>query len=162
VVQSLSLSLLLLLLLKGQRGTTWELSRPENGSVLPSNIRYSLSHFLLSSCSNMNSVTLVRKRAIPTGPPLLVGEVGDNFFGYRVSRDRRNGFPRPYSRLSGPKPVLFLPSNLSVTPLQTHYFSENMVSGIERGPLDCNICEIIIILPMPVFQTDFSISTCEV
>jgi hypothetical protein len=38
---------------------------------------------------------LIRKRTMPTERPPLVGEVSANFCGYRVSRDQRNGFPRP-------------------------------------------------------------------
>jgi hypothetical protein len=45
-----------------------------------------------------NSVALVRKRAIPTERPPLVGEVTANFCGQRVSRGQRKGSPRPYSR----------------------------------------------------------------
>jgi hypothetical protein len=42
-----------------------------------------------------NSMALVRKRTIPTEQPPLVGEVSDNFCGWRVSRGQRNGSPRP-------------------------------------------------------------------
>jgi hypothetical protein len=64
--------------------------------------------------NNNNSVALVRQRAIPTERPPLVGQVSDNFCGWRVSRGQRNGSPRPYSRLSRLEPLLFLPSSSSV------------------------------------------------
>jgi hypothetical protein len=56
-----------------------------------------------------------------------------------VPHGQRDGSLRPYSRLSGPEPLLFLPSSSSVVltrlsgpPFQTHYFSENLVApGIE-------------------------------
>jgi hypothetical protein len=86
-----------------------------------------------------NSVALVRKRTIPTERPRLVGEVSANFCGQRVSRGQRNGSPRPYSRVSRPEPLLFLPSSSWIvleaawTPFQIH-FSENLVGpGIEPG-----------------------------
>jgi hypothetical protein len=61
-----------------------------------------------------------------------------------VARSERNGSPRPYSRIPTPEPLLFLPSSSSIVlarlsgpPLQTHYFSENVVEPeIEPGPLD--------------------------
>jgi hypothetical protein len=37
-----------------------------------------------------------------TERPPLVGEVSANFCGYRVPRGQRDGFLRPYSRLSRP------------------------------------------------------------
>jgi hypothetical protein len=43
----------------------------------------------------------------------LVGEVSANLLR-RVSRGQRNGSQRPCSRLSRPKPLLFLPSSFSV------------------------------------------------
>jgi hypothetical protein len=49
-----------------------------------------------------NSVALVCERTIPIEQKLLVGEVGANFCGWRVSRGQRNGSPRPYSRFSRP------------------------------------------------------------
>jgi hypothetical protein len=49
-----------------------------------------------------NSVALARERTIPTERPPLIGEVSANFGGYRVSHGRRNGSPRPKSRLSRP------------------------------------------------------------
>jgi hypothetical protein len=42
-----------------------------------------------------NSMASVRKRTIATELPPHVGEVCDNFCGYRVSRGQRNGSPRP-------------------------------------------------------------------
>jgi hypothetical protein len=44
----------------------------------------------------------------------LVSEVNANFDGQRVSNGQRDEFLRPYSRLSRPKPLLFLPSSSSV------------------------------------------------
>jgi hypothetical protein len=43
-----------------------------------------------------NSVTLVRKRTIPTERPPLLGEVSANFSGERVSRGRNNESPQPW------------------------------------------------------------------
>jgi hypothetical protein len=47
--------------------------------------------------SKLNSVTLVRKRTIPTERPPLVGEVSADFFfaGKRVLRGKGNEFLRP-------------------------------------------------------------------
>jgi hypothetical protein len=53
-------------------------------------------------------------RTIPTERQQLVGEVSANFCGYRVSRGQRGGSLRPYSRLSRPEPLFFLPSSSSV------------------------------------------------
>jgi hypothetical protein len=58
-----------------------------------------------------NSLAWVRERTITTERPPLVGEVSVNFCGYRVSRGQRDGSLRPYSRLSRPEPLLFLPSS---------------------------------------------------
>jgi hypothetical protein len=44
---------------------------------------------------NHKKKILVRKRIIPTERPPLVNEVSANFCGQRVSRDQRNGSPRP-------------------------------------------------------------------
>jgi hypothetical protein len=92
---------------------------------------------------NLNSVASVRRRTLPTERPPLVGEVSANLGGFKLSRGQRNGSLRPYSGLSRPEPLLFLPNSRSVvleaewTPFQTHYFSENAVdSGIEPGPTD--------------------------
>jgi hypothetical protein len=49
-----------------------------------------------------------------TERPPLVGEVSANFCGERVSRVQRNGSPRPYSRFSRPKLLIFLPSSSSI------------------------------------------------
>jgi hypothetical protein len=49
----------------------------------------------------------VRERTIPTERPPLVSEVIANFCGYRVPRDQRDGFLRPYSRFSRQEPLLF-------------------------------------------------------
>jgi hypothetical protein len=59
-------------------------------------------------------VAWVRKRTIPTERPPLVGEVSANFCGRRVSRGQRDGSIRPYSRISWPEPLLFLPSSSSI------------------------------------------------
>jgi hypothetical protein len=88
-----------------------------------------------------NSVALICKRTTSAERPPLVCEVVANFCGYRVSRGQRKWSPRPYSRFSSSKPLLFLPSSTSVvlneaewTTFQTHYFSENLVApGIEPG-----------------------------
>jgi hypothetical protein len=60
-----------------------------------------------------------------------------------VPRGQRDGSPRPYSRFSGLEPLLFLSSSSLIVvtrlsgPLQTHYFSENLVApGIELGRPD--------------------------
>jgi hypothetical protein len=50
----------------------------------------------------------------PTELPPLVGEVSANFCEKRELRGQRDGSLRPYSRLSRPEPLLFLPSNSSV------------------------------------------------
>jgi hypothetical protein len=68
----------------------------------------------LTSCLFPHSVALVRERTIPTARLPLVGEVSANFCGWRVSRGQSNGSLRPYSGLSTPKPLLFLPSNSSI------------------------------------------------
>jgi hypothetical protein len=52
-------------------------------------------------------------RGLSTRPPLVV-EVSDNFRGYRVRRGQRDGSLRPYSRLSRPEPLHFLPSSSSI------------------------------------------------
>jgi hypothetical protein len=59
-------------------------------------------------------VAWVRERTIPTERPPLVDEVSTNFWGYRVPRGQRNGYPRPFSRISRPETLLFLPSSSSV------------------------------------------------
>jgi hypothetical protein len=69
----------------------------------------------------------VRERTIPTERPPLVGEVIANFCGQRAPRGQRDGFLRPYSRLSRREPLPFLPSCSSYseaewTPFQAHYF----------------------------------------
>jgi hypothetical protein len=73
-----------------------------------------------------NSVTLVRERTIPTELQQLVGVVHASFRDGGVSRGQRNWSPRPYSRISGPGPLLLLPSSSTNeaewTPFQTHYF----------------------------------------
>jgi hypothetical protein len=43
----------------------------------------------------LNTVSLARKRTIPTERPPQVGEVSANFCGQRVSRGQRNGSTRP-------------------------------------------------------------------
>jgi hypothetical protein len=76
-----------------------------------------------------SSVALVRERTARTERSPLVGEVSANFCGNRVSLGQRNESPRPYSRISRPEPLLFLPSSSSIvltrlewTPFLTHYF----------------------------------------
>jgi hypothetical protein len=53
--------------------------------------------FVASAVSQdkLNSVALVRKAAVPTERPQLVGEVSANFCGCRVSHAQRNGSQRP-------------------------------------------------------------------
>jgi hypothetical protein len=48
------------------------------------------------------------------GRPPLVGEVSANFCWWRVPRGQHNGSQRQYSRISRPKPLLFLPSSSSI------------------------------------------------
>jgi hypothetical protein len=64
--------------------------------------------------SKLNSVVLVRERTISTERPPFVGEVNANFCSQRVPGGQRDRFLRPYSRLSRPEPLLFLPSSSSV------------------------------------------------
>jgi hypothetical protein len=58
--------------------------------------------------TKLNLETWVRER------PPFVNEVSANFFGSRVLRGQRDGFLLPYSRLSRPEPLLFLPSSSSI------------------------------------------------
>jgi hypothetical protein len=51
---------------------------------------------------------------MPSERPPLVGEVGADFWEYRVSRGQRNGSPQPYSQFSRPKLLFFLSSISSV------------------------------------------------
>jgi hypothetical protein len=44
----------------------------------------------------------------------LSAKVSANFYGQRVSRGHCNGSPRPYSRVSRPKPLLFHPNSSSI------------------------------------------------
>jgi hypothetical protein len=55
----------------------------------------------------LNSMFWVRERTIPTERPPLVGEVIANFCGKRVPRGRRDGYLRPYSRISRQETLLF-------------------------------------------------------
>jgi hypothetical protein len=59
-------------------------------------------------------VAWVRELTIPTEWPPIAGEVSFNFCGKRVPRGECDGFLRPYSRLSRPEPLPFLPSSSSV------------------------------------------------
>jgi hypothetical protein len=59
-------------------------------------------------------VAKVSERTIPIERQPLVCEVSANFCGYKVPRAQREGFLRPYARLSRPEPLLFLPSSSSV------------------------------------------------
>jgi hypothetical protein len=67
-----------------------------------------------SMFKKLNSVTLVGERTIPTERPPLFDEVSANFCVFRMSRGQRNVFPWPYSRLSRPEPLIFLPSSSSI------------------------------------------------
>jgi hypothetical protein len=51
---------------------------------------------------------------IPTERPPLISEVSANFCGWRMPRGQRDESLRPYSRISRPEPLLFLPSSSSV------------------------------------------------
>jgi hypothetical protein len=64
--------------------------------------------------TKLNSVAWVRERTIPNEWSPLVGEVRACFWGQRASRGQSDGFLRPYSRLSRPEPLLFLPGSSSV------------------------------------------------
>jgi hypothetical protein len=77
-------------------------------------IRKCLRNKILFLVLKLNSVAWVRDWTISTGRPPHVGEVSANFCGLRLSLGQRNGTLRPYSRLSRPKPLLFLPSSSSV------------------------------------------------
>jgi hypothetical protein len=70
-----------------------------------------LSHYFHAL---LNSVPWVGERTILIERPPLVGEVSASFFGKRVPRDHRDGSLWPYSRLSRPESLLFLPSSSSV------------------------------------------------
>jgi hypothetical protein len=59
-----------------------------------------------------NSVAWVGNRTISTELPQLVGEVSDNFCGYRVPRGQCDGTLWPYS--SKPGPLIFLSSSSSI------------------------------------------------
>jgi hypothetical protein len=63
---------------------------------------------------NLNYVAWVCECAIQIERPPLVGEASANFCGRRVLRGQRDGSIRPYSRLSRPEPLLFLPSSSSI------------------------------------------------
>jgi hypothetical protein len=76
---------------------------------------HSSAHYQLfqSNGQTKHSVALVRERTIPTERQPLLGEVSANFCRQRVSRGQRDGSPQPYSHLSRPKPLLFLPTSSS-------------------------------------------------
>jgi hypothetical protein len=94
--------------------------------------------------SYKKSVAWVRERTIPTKRPPLVGKVSANFLGNVCHVVGTTNPLWSYSRISRPKPLLFLSSSSSIvlneaewTQFQTHYFSENLVAKrIEPGPLD--------------------------
>jgi hypothetical protein len=73
-----------------------------------------ISSLRLIQRSKLNFVAWVRERTIPTERPPLVGEVSYNFCGWRVPHGQRDGSLLPYSRISRPEPLLFLPSSSSV------------------------------------------------
>jgi hypothetical protein len=62
----------------------------------------------------LNSGAWVCERTILTERPPLVNEFSANLCGYRVPRCQRDGSLRPYSRISRPDPLLFLPSTSSI------------------------------------------------
>jgi hypothetical protein len=57
---------------------------------------------------------LDRERTIPTERPPFVGEVSANLCGHRMSRGQRDGSLWPYSRISIPKLLPYLPSSSSI------------------------------------------------
>jgi hypothetical protein len=65
----------------------------------------------MASCIRKQKQTLW---PIPTERPPLVIEVSANFCGQKESRCQRDGSLRPYSRFSGPEPLLFLPSSSTI------------------------------------------------
>jgi hypothetical protein len=78
-----------------------------------------------------------------TEQPQLVGEVSAYFCGYKVPRGQRNGSLRPYSRISRPNPLRFLPSSSLILfirlsgPRSRPTTSQIILApGIEPGPLD--------------------------
>jgi hypothetical protein len=78
---------------------------------------------------------------MPTERLPLLGEDSAIFCGWRVPRGQRDASLRPYSRISRPEPLLFLPSSSSVelTRLSGPRSrpSESLIEpGIEPGPLD--------------------------
>jgi hypothetical protein len=84
-------------------------------------------------------VAWVREGTIPTERPPLVDSA--NLRGLRVSRGQRNGFLRPYSRISRQEPLLFyqvapqLYSRGWVDPVSD--YSENLAATeIEPGPVE--------------------------
>jgi hypothetical protein len=77
-------------------------------------LAYSRSQIHDCSVKKLNAMAWVRERTIPTERPPLVDEVSANFCWYRVSRGQRDGFLRPYSRFSRPKPLLFISSSSSI------------------------------------------------
>jgi hypothetical protein len=91
-----------------------------------------------------NSVTLARKRTIPTERPPLVREVSANFCGQRLSRGQRNGSLRPYSLFSRSgwwykdvhilKAMLITVSQDSTICIQTGYGMDDREVGV-RVPL---------------------------
>jgi hypothetical protein len=60
------------------------------------------------------SMAIVRERTIRLSNRHLLEKLVPTFADRRVSRGQRNGSLRPYSRLSGPEPLLFLPSSSSI------------------------------------------------
>jgi hypothetical protein len=60
--------------------------------------------------NKLNSVARVRERTLPSERPPFVGGVSANVCGERVPCGQRDGSLRPYSRISRPEPLLFLPS----------------------------------------------------
>jgi hypothetical protein len=61
-----------------------------------------------------NYVAWDRERTIPTERPPIVGEVSANFLQIEGVVWSAQRIPRPYSRISRPEPLLFLPSSSSV------------------------------------------------
>jgi hypothetical protein len=80
--------------------------------------------YLSEGNTNNKLCGLSRERTISTVWPPLVGEVNANFCGLMVPRGKRDGSPRPYSRISRqdhllPLIIKMLPNNNQVCALLT-------------------------------------------
>jgi hypothetical protein len=88
------------------RSWEWNMSSPFS--------KHEFSHMIFiwgrGGRAKKNSVARVCGQTIPP----LVSVVSAILCGYRVSRGQRDWFLRPYSRLSGSEPLLFLSSSVSI------------------------------------------------